>query len=95
MWTPDETSAWFDEQLAVLDITQSEFARRMGISPSDFSRYKARKQEPRGMIMTKIAEITGCNVVEVMVAMGQLDPQAKSTPKSSLSKRFVSLKKSK
>lgn len=93
--TPEETKAWFDEQLLILGMTQRDFANSIGISPADFSRYRSRKQEARIQVMRKIAEVFGMNIIEVMIGMGHLDPEHATTPKVDTSKRVVVVRKAK
>ena len=92
-WTEAETSAWFEDRCRILEITQAEFAHRVGITAADLSRYKSRKQEPRVAAIEKIAQVSGFSIVDVMIAMGFIDPSASTTPKTPHDKRFLMLKR--
>ena len=92
-WTLEETIAWFNEEQKRLGITQTEFADRVGIARSDFSRYKNRIQEPRAAMVKKIADAVGINVIEAMVALGMIDPADDKTPKIALGKRYAMAKR--
>lgn len=87
-----QTGEWFQSRLDALGLTQTQFSERSGITQADVSRYKSQKQFPRITQLDVLAEALDCNVVELLIGLGAIDPDAPTTPKFSKGKRFGRVK---
>lgn len=72
-FTEAQTSEWFTQKLDEIGLSQAELSRQCGISTSDLSRYKSRKQYPRLDKVCDLADALQINVIELMVGLGVLD----------------------
>lgn len=86
--SPAETSKWFASRLDALGLSQTEFSEVTGMTQAAVSRYKSQKQFPRITELDVLAEALGCNVIELLIGLGAIDPDAPTTPKFSKGKRF-------
>ena len=48
-----------DDYLKSRDETAAAYAKKVGVSPSNISKYRAGKLRPKDKVMSKIIEVTG------------------------------------
>ena len=80
-FTPEQTRKWFGERLEFLGINQEQLSKKAGIAESDISRYKAQKARPRVEMIDRIADALEVDTTALMIALGAIDADTKSTPK--------------
>ena len=83
-----QSSEWFQSRLDELGMTQKELAEKSGIIQADVSRYKNQKQLPRITQLDRLAEVLDVNIVELLIGLGAIDPDAPTTPKVKKGKRI-------
>lgn len=90
--TVGQTGEWFQSRLDALGLSQTQFSEKTGITQAAVSRYKSQKQFPRITELDVLAEALGCNVLELLIGLGAIDPDAPTTPKVTKSKNFGRVK---
>lgn len=73
MFQPHETTAWFDERMLEVGMTQSELSRTSGISKNNISRYRMQKQKPGREHLETLAASLNVEPLELMVGLGIID----------------------
>ena len=79
-YPPERTAMWLGDHLDRLGLTQAELAERAGFTAADISRYKSQKQRPRVEHLERFAEALEVDVLEVLIGLGAIDPDAVTTP---------------
>jgi len=79
-FTVQQTEQWLAARLETLGLTQLELAQKADLSAADVSRYKQHKQRPSIDGVEKLARALKVNVVELLIALGAIDPDATTTP---------------
>ena len=76
-----QTEAFFLSRYEELGMTQTEIAKKSGITESDMSRYKNQKGRPRLEQLERLAEALEVDVLTLMIGLGALDPKGPAMPK--------------
>lgn len=90
--TAAQTAEWLAARLEELGLTQEELAARAGVTAPDISRYKNHKQRPRIDQVEKIASALEVNVMDMLIGLGAIDPDAETTPRIAKGERLSTVK---
>lgn len=91
-FTAEQTAQWLSDRLDHLGISQEVLAIRAGITPADISRYKNHKQRPRIDQVEKLAAALEVNVMDMLIGLGAIDPEADTTPKIARGERLSTVR---
>lgn len=79
--TPAQSAEWLAARLESLGMTQEQLGAAAGLAGADISRYKQHKQRPSVDTLAKLAHALNCNIVEILIGFGSIDPDDETTPR--------------
>ena len=80
-YTPKQTEAFFLSRYEELGMSQTEIARKSGITEADMSRYKQQKARPRLDQIERLCEALEVDALTLLIGIGALDPKGRFMPK--------------
>lgn len=78
--TSEQLSYWLKRQLARREWNQADFARRLGTSPGNVSRWMTGERVPDPSSIDKIADVLGVDLDLVLALAGHRPPDTELNP---------------
>lgn len=80
-WKTEGFPKWLRERLEERGWTQSDLARRTGVSHSIISRWGTENQDPGARSLVRLAEALDLPVTEVLIGAGILEQEPEADPR--------------